>query len=239
MVADTKVTIDGGSDSSYGKKIEQTFPNSIVMGAAGIGGFYKDFLNRIVKEVIETKNIKGDKCVELTTIQGFSILIGKVLKDMDNYYSKDRYLFLNKLKILCATRINDPIPQLHMFNPIGFPEPITQFKVIGSGSPYGKLFLKHIWKSDMNMEQTAKLGLFNIKLIKKLDLDNFVGYAEEFPPQVYYIPNVPNSKQIKDFPIKELSKHQIDILIKDIDPEITNLDNLLKNFKFNHPNQQE
>lgn len=231
LVGDTKVTIDGGSDSSYGKKITTPFPNAVVMGAAGAGGFYKDFQNRIIKEVFETEINKGKQCFELTRIEGFSILIGKVLKDMNEYYVRERNIFLNNLQILCATRINDSKSQLHLFNPLGFPEPITQYKPIGHGASYGKLFLKNIWKSSMGMEQTAKLGLFVIKCIQDLNLDTKVGYDGEYLPQVFYIPDAPNLQQIKNFPIQELSKGSVNILIKNIDTEITNLDKFLKNFK--------
>ena len=230
LVGDTKITIDGGSDSSYGKKITMPVMN-IVMGAAGIGGLYKDFQNRIVKEVFETQKNKEKTCAELTTISGFSILVGKVLKDMDNYYSNNRYIFQNNLSILCAMRINVLKPELYMFNTYGYPDPITQPKSIGRGAPYGKVFLKPIWKSDMNMLQTAQLGIFIIKYIQKLNLDNTVGYDNEYLPQVFLIPDVPNQQQIAKFPIEELSKTQIDTLIKKIDPEITNFEILLKNFK--------
>jgi len=231
LIGDTKVTIDGGTDSASGKKIEQPFPNSVVMGAAGIGGFYKDFQNRVVREVATIRKNEGNTSFELTRIEGFSILVGRVLKEMNEYYAKERHIFLNNLHILCATRINDLKPQLHMFNPIGFPEPITQYKSIGGGAPYGKLFLKHIWKSNLSMRQTAKLGLFIIKLIQDKELDNTVGYTEEFPSQVYYIPNVPTQNQLKNFPIQELSNSQVNTLIGEIDSEISNLNGFIQKFK--------
>ena len=50
LVGDTKLTIGGGTDIEYAKKI--TFPlTNVVMGASGSGGLYKDFQNRIVSKV--------------------------------------------------------------------------------------------------------------------------------------------------------------------------------------------
>jgi len=115
LVGDTKVTVDEGSDYVYEKKI--TFPLSeVVMGAAGIGGLYKDFQNRVVSAVLQMEKNRLQQMEEgfpmITTEQEFSVLVTKIIREMHNDYGEDSYLITTNLMILCASRVGTPQAQL-------------------------------------------------------------------------------------------------------------------------------
>ncbi len=74
--------------------------------------------------------------------------------------------------------------------PRGFAEPVRRYKAIGHGEPYGSVFLKQLWRSDMTMNQVAELGYFIIKYIEATELDASVGVGNGHP-QVWFIPNNP------------------------------------------------
>ena len=80
--------------------------------------------------------------------------------------------------------------ELVRFNGLGVPEPVDEIRVIGSGRPYGALFIKRMWNPNMTMEQTAKLALFIIELIQDTKMNASVGYKEDCLPQVFYLPNL-------------------------------------------------
>ena len=96
----------------------------------------------------------------------------------------------------------------------------------------------------MTMEQTAKLGIFIIKFIQDMKLDNSVGYNEEYPPQVVYVPDVPTpdlSKYEQGEPTKEeidkevqqaYEKHQIeDLKPEDIQDFINEISSKISDFQ--------
>jgi len=222
LVGDTKLTIDEGADFEYSKKI--TFPlTNLAMGAAGSGGLYKDFQNRIVTAVIR---MQKEKKGVVNTEEEFSTLVSKVIREMHNDYGQDRYMIINNLMILCATRIGGPLADLNQFTGFGYPLPVNDIRAIGHGEPYGAIFHKRLWGKHMTMEQTAKLGLFVIRYIDEMKLDTSVGYNKEFLPQVVYIPHIiepPNFKPTpeniaehkKKFPIKELSLEEVTKLMEE------------------------
>jgi len=251
LVSDTKVTIEEGADYTYSKKITAPL-NTVIMGAAGIGGLYKDFQNRIVTAVVKMEREREDPSIPtITNEEEFSVLVNKVIRDMHADYAEDRHLIINNLMIICATRIGSGKAQLTTFNPYGFPEPVNTIRAIGHGEPYGSLFLKKMWNPSMNMEQTAKLGLFIIKFIQDMRLDNSVGFSDELLPQVIYIPDikVPTgfglanyktqeayelevSKLFEKYPIRELGEEEIKHFINEVSSKISDFENLFKTGQF-------
>lgn len=117
---------------------------------------------------------------------------------MHNDYGKDSYQITRSLMILCATRIH-PQSRLTVFYGDGSSEIVNDIRAIGNGEPYGTVFHKKMWKKNMTMQQTAKLGLFIIQCIQDMHLIENVGYKRKrnFWPQIVYISNV---KLPKDFP---------------------------------------
>lgn len=262
-VGDTKVTIGGGTDYTYGKKIISRL-NNIVMGSAGASGLYKNFQDRMIDVLIKMERNEADR-VEMQKTRKYPIiiieeeyftLVSKVIRDMHSDYQEDRYIIINNLMIICATRIGNPAAQITTFTGYGFPEPVNDYAVIGHGEPYGALFLKKLWKRDMTMMQTAKLGIFIIKFIQDMNLDNSVGFNEEFLPQVVLIPdvNLPSDFPIKSpfdidekevskleqefikyenmYPIRELSNDEVKDIINQVSSKISDFNHYLTSGQF-------
>jgi hypothetical protein len=62
------------------------------------------------------------------------------------------------------------------------------YKAIGTGEPYGSIYLKQNWQPDMTTKQVAELGYFIIKYIEKFYLDLSVGVNVD-KPQIWFIPD--------------------------------------------------
>ena len=257
LVGDTKVTIEGGADFAYSKKITRPLA-TVVMGSAGIGGLYKDFQNRMVSTLIQYDKEQEDYPEEertplITTEEEFSVIVTRVIRDMHNNYDEDRHLIINNLMIICGSRIGSVEAQLTTFSPYGFPEPVNKIRAIGHGEPFGAVFLKQLWNERMNMEETAKLGLFIIKFLDETGLDNSVGYNKEFLPQVFYIPNIalPEDYNTREwgseeeykkafydicmqdkFIIRELENKEVQRLINQISPKISDFVDFFKTGEF-------
>lgn len=257
LTGDTKVTVDGGADYAYSKKIMVEPLTNIVMGSAGIGGLYKEFQNRIITAVIQIEKRREEGVLPLiTTEEEFSVLVSKVIRDMHDDYGEDRSMIIYNLMILCATRIGSEIAQLTTFTGYGFPEPVNGIRAIGHGEPYASLFHKKMWKKDMTMEQTAKLGLFIIKFIEDMKLDKSVGFDKEFLPQVVFIPDIefpedfpvrvpldlPEEEMVrlqegyaeltKAFPIRELPHDEVNHFINEVGAKVSDFENLFKRGQF-------
>lgn len=222
------------------------------MGAAGIGGLYKDFQNRIIEGAKEIDLEKRQRGIPLTpSEEEFSLLVNKTIREMHSDYDSDRHLIINNLMIIGATRINSGKAQLTTFNPYGFPEPVNNYRAIGHGEPYGAIFLKKMWNSSMTMEQTAKLGIFIIKFIQDMKLDNSVGYTQDYLPQVIFIPDikVPNDfgpasfespelyqeevdKLFKKYPLRELDESEINLMVNEVSSKIASFERLFISGQF-------
>lgn len=243
LVGDTKVTIDDGADYTYSNKIFNPF-NTVVMGSAGISGLYKTFQNRIVTAVRDY-NQEGHT---IDTVEKFSILTESVIRDMHEIYGEDRHILRN-LSVLLAVRMGEKA-EIMNFTHIGFPEPINSYKAIGHGEPYGAIFLKKLWTEHMTMEKVALLSCFIIKVIQESKIDNSVGYSEEYPPQVWYIPDIkyPNdmppfatedeqiefSIQLRDikYRIRELEKKEVKSLLNRISNQVEDFNSFFVNGDF-------
>ena len=206
LVGDTKVTVGGGTDFQYGKKIVQPLSN-VIMGSAGASGLYKAVQDRIITAIVhmerESQEIAKQQNINwqpvIITEEQFHTLISQVIRQMHCDFNEDRYMISYNLMLLCASRIGKPEAQITAFTGDGIPEPVNDYMVIGHGEPYGSVFLKKLWKKSMTMEQTAKLGLFILKYIQDMHLDRSVGYNIEYLPQVVFIPDI---QLPKDFPLK-------------------------------------
>lgn len=228
LMGDTKVTIDEGADYTYSRKIFKPF-TSVVIGAAGASGLYKSFQDRITNAVT-----KIEETERITSPETFSVITENVIRQMHDVYGEDRYILRN-LEILMALRIGDKA-ELRRFTSFGFPEPVNDCKAIGHGEPYGNIFLKKLKpRNVISMEQASLLGCFIIKVIQETEIDNSVGYSDDFLPQVWYIPDIKYSADLpsyepdndsiielydvyryKNFPIKELSSKEVKSLINKV-----------------------
>ena len=250
LVGDTKVTIEGGADYAYSKKISTPL-TTVVMGSSGIGGLYKDFQNRIISRVLDIERDRKERGLTesiITNDEQFSVLVSNVIREMHEIYDDDRHLIVNNLMIIGVTRIGSGEAQLTTYNPYGFPEPVNKYRAIGHGEPYGSLFLKKLWNPKMTMEEVAKLGVFIIKFIDYMHLDNSVGFSEEYPPQVVYIPHVPMlevnenlskeerqkaiESQFEKYKIRELSVDETKHFMNEVSSKVADFENFFKRGQF-------
>lgn len=216
LVGDTKITVENDADFEYEGKINYPF-DSAVFGSAGIGGLYKNFQNMIMTKIRYGAKIK--------TEEEFLNLIGDTILEMRRHYGEDRYLINDNLSILCASRIGGKKAHLTEFNEYGIPEPVNGIRSIGHGYPHGKIFTKKLWNKNMTMEQTAKLGLFIIEVIKKMHLDYSVGYTTKVLPQVAVIPDIIPSKKSG---IGGVEPEKIKEYMKEVKPKVTQFQKWLK-----------
>lgn len=211
LVGDTKVTVDDGTNYTYGEKISQPL-NMVVIGSAGMGGLYKDCENRI-RAIVKGKEreAKENNQTFYMSEEEFHVLLTKTIRGMHDDYGEDRHLILNNLMILSANRLEGTEAKLYAFHPYGFPEPVHKYRAIGHGRPYGELFLQKMWHTnkDMSMLEAVKLGCFIIKFIQDMKLDQSVGYSDEYLPQCMLIPDVPIPKEwaTKPPPQEEIDAH--------------------------------
>lgn len=184
LVGDTKVTLEEGAAYAYSKKLFKPF-TSVVMGSSGTSGVYQSFQDRIITAVTQAEQ----EGYRFNIPEQMSVTTENVIRQMHDVYGEGRHFLFNSLNVLMAIRMAGSA-ELRFFTPFGFSEPVDQYKAIGHGEPCGRIFLKYMWNRNMTMIQTAKLGVFIIKFIQDMGLDNSVGFNDEFPPQVYYIPDV-------------------------------------------------
>jgi 20S proteasome alpha/beta subunit len=244
LIGDTKITLEGGTKFTYGKKLFKPF-TSVVMGASGISGFYSSFQNRMAVKVREQESQK----INLNDHEKLKTLAENVMREMHQTYEQDRYLLIQNLNVLMAIRVF-AIAELTNFSGYGIPEPVNTIKVIGHGEPYGALFVDKIWDKNMTMEQVTKLALFVIKLIQDTKIDSSVGYNTEFLPQVYCIPDVrfPSGFKVSNpikksehkivdetyakHPIQELPCEVVNHFLNEVSSKVSDFDNLFKQGKF-------
>ena len=217
LVGDTKITVENDADFEYEDKINYKF-DTAVFGSSGASGLYQNFQNMIMTKIRYGAKIK--------TEEEFLNLIGDTILEMRRHYGEDRYLINEGLDILCASRIGGKKAHLTAFNGYGIPEPINGIRSIGHGYPYGKIFTNRLWNPKMTMEQTAKLGLFIIEVIKKMKLDYTVGYTAKVLPQVAVIPDIVSGK--KSSGIGGLEPDVIKGYMKEIKPKVTQFQKWLK-----------
>jgi hypothetical protein len=166
-----------------------------------------------------------EDCISIHTGQGFKILVESIFNEMNKNYEYGHDGIMSELELICAHRMDSLKSELVTFTPpYGLPTPIDKYKVIGHGEQYIRLFLQEMWNPQLTMEQTAKLGIFLIKLIRDRNLDNSVGFNDEYLPQVFYIPNHAKSH--------ELQTDKVMSFINEISPKITDFENFIKSEKF-------
>ncbi|MFZ0511523.1 MAG: hypothetical protein WAM14_07950 [Candidatus Nitrosopolaris sp.] len=98
---------------------------------------------------------------------------------------------------------------------------VKKYRAIGSGEPYGSIFLKKCWGKEMLMQDVAKLGCFIIRYIEVNELDRRVGLDKNKHPQIYYIPN-----QGK---VREASEEELNAIRNKVDEWLGNYNNQIAN----------
>lgn len=208
FIADKKVTNENGN-IEYRNKL---YCNStLVIGTAGPAITFPIFRDR----VLNMPNIKYEH------IDSWFTRVGRILHNVNTEY--DLSLPNSKLEALVGVKTHNK-PVLKHILISGIHDQVQQHKVIGSGEPYGSLFLNNL-PVNMTMMEYAEIGYFIINCIETNKLTDVVGVGN-YKPQVCFIPNdanqqayEANSEQMQIF--EELTNSRLSVLE-------TNLGNLFK-----------
>lgn len=189
LVADRKVTYEDGHIEWQDKLFRDH--TSIVFGGAGAIGFIQHFRDRLMRYY-------SGKSEGL--IDDFVFQMEKNVGDINKLYNYTQREF----EVLAGIRTTIGAV-LQYIAPAGIAETVTKYKVIGSGEPYGSILLNILWRKDMTMRETAKLGYFIINVIIKLQLTDWVGVEEDGNPNIWFIPDNSDSYQADNTLLNEIA----------------------------------
>jgi 20S proteasome alpha/beta subunit len=160
LVADKKIIIleDGGAENKFSDKLF-TDIEKLIIGYSGSRRVFESFRNRIVEYMTGFRNTYK----EYPSITNIYSQIEEISHRLSETYRQDSF---DLLVGVSSERSPDNRAQLRYFYYDGTMEPVFDYKVIGTGAPYGAIFLKQNWAPDLTMEQVAELGYFVIKYRK-------------------------------------------------------------------------
>jgi 20S proteasome alpha/beta subunit len=188
LIADRKVTIDGGEDYDESDKLFGEIRH-VIYGSSGDAGMFELFRGYVMDYI----NTHPNEITYQNVILKLSQLAFKISK---KYGFNPNFYY----DVIVATQPPDKPPTLNLINGSGTPYTIKKYHTIGSGSPFSQVFLKRCWEPEMTMEQVAELAYFIIKYIDDFKLNYTVGGE----PTIWFIPNdeYENGEKI-DYPVKE------------------------------------
>jgi 20S proteasome alpha/beta subunit len=172
MIADRRFTENYGSSYLYDDKLIHHV-EGIIIGFSGSRGIFELFTSEITQHVIESGGI---------TLYPFISKTSELIENLNNRFRRDE-------SFDALIGIGNEPSRLRYFYPDGTMETITTYKTIGSGTPYGSVFLKKLWHPQMSMESVAELGYFIIKYIETFELDLTVGVGDNGRPQIFFLPD--------------------------------------------------
>ena len=211
LVADKKVTSDSGATVKFESKI--FWDTGIFIGYSGSDITNLNFrydASQIIGRLKQT-----EKQVE---VQGLVRELEDVLRKINTRYG-ERVLQTND--VLIAAKLRDPqLATLRYIAPEGAGSEILEYKAIGTGAPYGAVFLKRLWRNrNLTMNRVAEVGYFIIKYIETLGLDSTVGVGSE-RPQIVFLPNTGDAHEANEETLtrfENATKIGLEAHIKDID----------------------
>ena len=179
MIADKKVTIDCGADFDYTNKLHGVLKH-VIFGASGSPDSFELFKGQAM-DYIRTYP-SGKKSMTVDNI------INKLAKFVYDINKKYKFSNLFAFDVLVGIQYNNQNSTLTYISQYGTSRPINEFRIIGTGGKYIKIFMEKVWKKDMRMEDVSELGYFIIKYIENFRLDYTVGISENHP-EIWYVPN--------------------------------------------------
>lgn len=214
LIGDRKITTADGSYEGYGDKIFQNI-DGVVWGAAGALNYFNSFKERVRVEIED----RGGAIPARHFLPLIEKVHGQLIQTFQGY-------FINRFQILIAPRTGADTA-LYLVEGIGGHSLIEKYQAIGSGSPYGELFLKKLWKPEWGMKQVAELGCFIIQMIEKFHLDASVGVGDGHP-QVWFLPNNPQpvgSTYGTDLSIRPANESELNMMAQTAKEKVDRFDN--------------
>lgn len=173
LVGDRKIS---GAEYPWEDKIFMDISN-LVVGSSGVYALFDKFRGKLLDFI-------ASQAGQPLPIQKFLETIENLTAELNSKYS-DR-IGRSWFDVLVATRTGRGTFLQHVIKN-GLAEPVKTYRAIGSGEPYGAVFLKMLWRPDMTMEQVAELGYFIIRHIEQTKLDDSVGVGDGHP-QIWFVP---------------------------------------------------
>jgi 20S proteasome alpha/beta subunit len=89
---------------------------------------------------------------------------------------------------------------------VGTSSKVNDYKVIGTGSQYGYLFLKPTYSKSVTMDDMAVIATFTVFLIDKYKIDDSIGPDETGKVQVWKFPNKSDPYEVDGSELKGILK---------------------------------
>jgi hypothetical protein len=213
LIADRKIIYPDGRVEYEDKLSRYYYP--IVLGGAGSTPMLNNFADDVLRE---TQDIAGTSSVSgavffnpspsTTTEYPYFVDYGKYMKRVEETVRTLDCRYRDSLgdmrfDALVATQTVDRGALLHYVYGERVSEPIPNYRVLGSGEPYGTIFLNRFYKKEKTMEEIVGLGHFIIKYIERFELNAGVGGE----PQIWFIPDTGNLNTASDYQYKKFSEH--------------------------------
>jgi len=98
---------------------------------------------------------------------------------------------LNPIELLIGIR-NTPMafPLLYYIDSKGREEQVSDYKAIGSGEPYVKMFFKPLYNFEKTFGELAKVAIRVITFASDVARENTVGYSDEKLPEVVVVDGI-------------------------------------------------
>lgn len=198
LVADRKIIHDDDT-VEYEDKLFRPSPAPIVYGSSGSTFLFQNFKE---ESFIAAQKHKG--AIQWPT---YKKNLEDITKRLNKRYTSGGYEF-DVLVAVQGQDINYAI--LHHIYPQGYAYLVKKCQVIGTGKPYGSIFVNKYCrrKEGKSMQDIAELGYFIIRNIEENELDRYVGLDKRHP-QIYYIPNQGE--------IREASEQELNVIKTKVD----------------------
>src|SRR3989344_2194186 len=226
LVGDRKLSV-GDTEEACEDKLFQLEIGEVVVGASGSKGLFDKFLELISIKVKQALDFKSKEYLILDAINDCEDIAKELT---ERYFNRIR----ETIDVLIAFRGDNGIPVLYTVSGLyGFSETVNKYKAIGHGEPYGSIFLKTMWHTDMTMSEFSKIAYFVIRCIEEMKLDSSVGYD----PQTWFIPRIIPEEgktigELKEkYPIRQATDKESEEMFNHSDTLICEMERFLREFK--------
>src|SRR5262245_49734132 len=204
LVGDRKVKYDDNTVEYVDKIFSEYYP--IVTAGSGSNISYNKFRDA-AKEAAQKATSKNKTKFDSTKVSGIlqtypilddekAIIFGKYESQLEDIVRDTNTRYQGRVgesfDVLLATQLYPQNAILKHIGVTGAADDISKreykFKVIGSGEPFARVFLKPFWHNKMEMEEFAKLAYFVVRYIDFFEIDDSVGLGGQ-KPQVWFIPD--------------------------------------------------
>lgn len=221
LVADRMVSSKDGTIRELGDKLLYDIEFT-VYGAAGYLDYSESFKERI-RAALRDRKIPANQ---------FILLVEDVHSALLKNYGTN---VVGNFAVLIASRFG-PKSAINFVGGWGGHHPVEKYEAIGSGQPYGEIFLKKLWKPSMGMMEAAELGYFIIKVIENYKLDAAVGleYGHDIRhPQVGFLPDnpqPPGSSFGSDLKIRRATESELSSMKENVERKLRTFESGFEDF---------